>query len=198
VRITSHHDIGAYADIVVEFMDALGIDKAWVLGSSIGGFVCADLGIRHADRMLGVVMVEAALRPATEWEAQWTVVEQLFGEAVQTLDQVAPRFRAFTREHLFRWNVDRAKAGVWVMMDVMWAIRQYDLVAALPKIESPVALIFGDRGPVTAGIPGYVKALPDAPRHILDNCGHFPMIDDPDAFLKATFASLDHLAARKR
>jgi len=39
---------------------------------------------------------------------------------------VALRLRAPTPEILERWNIDRSKAGVWTMIDVMWAIRQYE------------------------------------------------------------------------
>lgn len=194
-RITKHHSVNAYSDIVIQFMDAVGVDKAWVLGASIGGFICADLGDRYPSRILGVLLVEAALRTERDWSSQWSVVEQMFGQAVQQTEQVAPRFRAFTPQLLARWNVDRAKAGAWTMIDVMWAIREYDLSAALSRIRAPVALIFGDRGPVTASIPQYIEALPKAPRYILDDCGHFPMIDDPQRFIEATFASVESLRA---
>ena len=46
---------------------------------------------------------------------------------MQSEDAVRPRLRKLTPAMLERWNIDRAKAGAWHMMSVMWALREYDI-----------------------------------------------------------------------
>ncbi|MGZ0248029.1 MAG: alpha/beta fold hydrolase, partial [Alphaproteobacteria bacterium] len=41
--ITLHYSVEMYADAVVAFMDALDIESASVLGSSIGGAICVAM-----------------------------------------------------------------------------------------------------------------------------------------------------------
>jgi 3-oxoadipate enol-lactonase len=183
--ITRHYRIADYADAVVGLMDALGIGQAWVAGASIGGLICVELGAVHPTRLKGVVIVEAMSKPEAEWKAQWPRIEATFGADVQSFDEVRPRFRDLTPQTHARWNIDRAKAGVWTMMDVMWAIREYDVTQRSRAIRSPSAVIWGEVGPVKDTIERWRAALPDSPCVMLPGCGHFPMIDDPEGFQQA-------------
>jgi pimeloyl-ACP methyl ester carboxylesterase len=83
-----------------------------------------------------------------------------------------------------RWNIDRQKAGAWTMLDVMWALREYDVFADIPNIAARTCVIFGDKGPTIAGIDNFRSGLPDAAIVVMEDCGHFPMNDDPDALVR--------------
>jgi pimeloyl-ACP methyl ester carboxylesterase len=180
-----HLTIEDYAGAVVAAMDALGLERAHVCGASVGGFVCIALGIAHAQRVDSLTIVEAALRTPEEWAGQWQRVEAMFAIAHQAHEEVAPRLRELTPALLARWNIDRAKAGGWRMVDVMWAIREYDGMGELARLRVPAAVLVGGRGPVIAGRPRFEAALPAAPVRVLDEAGHFPMIDLPEAFAQA-------------
>src|SRR5207302_9846805 len=120
----------------VAFMDGLGLDKASVMGSSIGGAITADLGARHGARIDKLFIVEAPARGAEEWARNWLTTEKNYSFPTQTAEQLAPRLRNVTAPLLERWNIDRNKAGAWAMLDVMWALREYDVLAAMPKITT--------------------------------------------------------------
>ena len=177
--ITKHYSVEAYADAVVAFMDALGVQTASVLGSSIGGAICVALGARHADRIDILFPTETPTRSNDVWTNSWPTIEKNYCNPVQTFDQVAPRFRHVTPHHMDRWNVDRQKAGAWTMLDVMWALREYDVFADIPRITTQTCVIFGDKGPTIAGVDNFRTGLPAAPVVIMKDCGHFPMNDDP-------------------
>ena len=183
--IARHYTIEDFAQAVVNFMDALGIERATVAGSSIGGTICAALGAHHAARMEKLIFVESPLRTPEEWAQGWPNVEANFGIPTQTADQIAPRVRAVTPEFLTRWNIDRNKAGAKAMVDAMWAIREFDMVGALARVDVPSAIIYGDRGPTVGKAQEFARLLRDAPLTVLENCGHFPMNDDPAAFARA-------------
>jgi pimeloyl-ACP methyl ester carboxylesterase len=194
--ITRHHAVTEYARAVIDLMDTLQIGKASVLGSSIGGSICIALGARHAARIDRLIPVETPARTGEEARQNWPRTERSFGFAIQTLEDITPRFRKATPEFLTRWNIDRNKAGVKAMIDVMWALREYDVAYDMPKVMPKSLLVFGDRGPTIAKIDTFRELIPHARIEVMKDCGHFPMIDDPDAFAALVGAFLDEPAAQ--
>ncbi|MEJ7929372.1 alpha/beta hydrolase [Ramlibacter sp. AN1015] len=180
-----HLSVLDYVDAVVAFMDSLGIQKAHIGGASIGGMIALAAGAITPDRALSVAIIEAPLRSEREWAAQWARTERMFAFLQQGEAEVAPRLRKLTPELLERWNIDRLKAGSWRMMDVMWALRQFDARAHLQRMHAPACVVIGDKGPVFGSKSAYAELLPRAPLKVLTDCGHFPMIDDPQAFCAA-------------
>jgi pimeloyl-ACP methyl ester carboxylesterase len=181
--IATHMTVEAYSDALDQFLNALGIDSATVAGSSIGAVIAADFAARYPHRVKKTVLIELAARPERWWAEHWEMVEAMFSIPQQSADAVAKRLVSEPSETLVRrWNIDRHKAGGYTMMDVMWAGREYDVEAALPRIAAPVLLIYGSRSPVMEPAPRLQRALPDAALSILEGAGHFPMLDAPDAF----------------
>lgn len=192
-----HYRVEDYADALVEFMDAINVEQAWVVGASIGGLICVELASRYARRVKGVIVVESVLQSEAAWETIWPVVEAIFGNAEQAFEDVRPRFRELTPAVHKRWNIDRSKAGVHTMIDVMWAIREYDGIGRTSSITVPTAVLWGDKGPVTPTIPQWHAALPRSPIRMLHNCGHFPMIDDPVNFAAVLKESIQAMSVIK-
>jgi len=183
-----HQSIADYADAAFVFMDALGLQKAHVCGVSVGGFIAIEMAVVAPARMLGVVIAEATLRSADEWAGQWLRIETSFALPTQSHEVVAPRFRALQADLLTRWNIDRNKAGGSRMVDVMWAIRQYAAFDQLRQLNAsavPAVVLMGAQGLVIAGRARYEEMLPRAAIHVVENAGHFPMVDDPQAFVSA-------------
>lgn len=183
--LTKHGNIEFYSDALLSFMDALMIEKATILGSSVGGVIGTDSALRYADRIERLVIVETLLRSEPDWAKGWNRIEQLFAIPYQDFDAVAPRLRNLTPEMLVRWNIDRSKAGGKTMTDVMWAIRQYDMERELPGLTVPTMIMFGDKGPAMEFRNAFSRAMPDAEQVVIDDSGHFPMVDDPDGFVTA-------------
>ncbi len=142
-RPLGHMSISAYARAVVALMDAMDIQAAHVCGASVGGFICAAIGRIAPERVLSLLVVEAALRSEAAWAGQWPRMKAAFAIPRQTREQVAPRFRAVDDGALARWNIDREKAGGYRMVDVMWAIREFDTEPCLTGLTVPVSVIIG-------------------------------------------------------
>lgn len=178
-----HHTVGDYADAVVALLDAMGISKATVLGASIGGAICVALGARHAGRVSRLFIVECPFRSADEWLKGWPNTEVNYAPVTQTMEKIAPRFRNADQHLLTRWNIDRAKAGSKTCLSVMWALREYDIAADIAKVPPGQVLVYGDKSPTVAKAKQFEAALRQPTVHIIDNSGHFPMIDDPERFI---------------
>ena len=183
-RFFSAHD---YADAVVALMDSLGIRKASVAGSSVGGSIVIALGARHAARMERVFIVEYPIRTEQGWAEGWARTEKMWTNTPQTMEVVSPRVRAgkATPAFLERWNIDRAKAGPKNCLNAMWAMRLHDVMADLATLTAPAMVIYGSKGPAIQTRAAMEKALPKAPIFVCEDCGHFPMVDDPASFIAA-------------
>ena len=68
------------------------------------------------------------------------------------------------------------------MVDVMWGIREFNAVAAAKKIKKPMLIVYGKKGPTIALSNRLTAAAPKAKLTIMENSGHFPMLDEPSAF----------------
>jgi 3-oxoadipate enol-lactonase len=181
--LARHVGVHDYASAVVEFMDALGITKAHVLGASIGGAICVALGARYSNRIERLFIAECPYRSPQEWQANWANTEANYAPVTQALERVAPRLREVTPELLARWNIDRSKAGTKTCLSVMWALREYDIGADLAKVPANPVLIFGDKSPTVGKLEQFKAILKSPSVHVIENCGHFPMIDDPEQFV---------------
>ena len=51
--------VAAQADVFAAFLDALGVERAIVLGFSAGSSSCVQLALRHPDRVVALVLVSA-------------------------------------------------------------------------------------------------------------------------------------------
>jgi 3-oxoadipate enol-lactonase len=180
--IARHYNVEDYADALHGFMEALGLKAAHVSGCSIGGSICVAFAARYPRRTRSSVIVETPFRTEAEWEANWAHVEANFALPTQTERQMGERVAKVDAERLARWNIDRNKAGARVMVDVMWAIRAFDVGAAAKAIQRPAMILYGKRGPTIAGKERFAAAAPQIPIHVMDDSGHFPMLDQPAAF----------------
>lgn len=180
--IQRHYGVEDYADALNGFMEAVGLTSAHVSGCSIGGSICVAFASRYPQRTRSTVIVEAPFRTEAEWSANWAQVESNFGLPTQTAEQMGERVARVDEARLTRWNIDRNKAGARTMVDVMRAIRQFDVGAAAKPIQRPAMILYGKRGPTIAGKPRFEAAAPHIPIQILEDSGHFPMLDQPAVF----------------
>jgi 3-oxoadipate enol-lactonase len=172
---------------IVDYADALGamicgleLRRPHLVGTSIGALiVAARAGSVDAD-VASLSLVEMPVRSAAAWSAMWPLVETMFSTPTQSFEQVKARFRNLSDSDFKQWNIDRNKAGSKAMLSAMSAIRNH--VPDLGAVCAPVLLVYGEQGPVRDGIDLTKAALPAAEFVMMGKCGHFPMIDDPDAF----------------
>lgn len=180
--LARHYSVEDYADALNAFMAALSLQSAHVSGCSIGGSICVAFAARYPTRTRSTVIVETPFRTEAEWNANWGHVEANFGIPTQTGQQMGERVAQVDDARLTRWNIDRNKAGARTMVDVMWAIRGFDVGAAAKAIQRPAMILYGKRGPTVAGQDRFKTAAPQIPIQVLEGSGHFPMLDEPTAF----------------
>ncbi|MES9542227.1 alpha/beta fold hydrolase [Actinomadura sp. NPDC000600] len=187
-----------WADDVVDFCDALGIDDPVLLGTSSGGWVALTVAHRHPERVRGVVLDSVMPGPAEERlevferlggaEARDIARRYWGGEDVQDdwervclpLYSRRPDGDPEARDRLarIRWNRDviehfrRSLAGA------------FDPWPYLERIVRPVLVLNGEDDPVAtiSAARKLAEALPEgtAELHVLPATGHGVFREDPD------------------
>jgi pimeloyl-ACP methyl ester carboxylesterase len=189
--ISRHYSVEDFSDALASFMDALGLKTASILGSSIGGAIATDFGARHGDKINTLFICEAPVRTQEVWQKNWWNTEKNYGMATQTMAQIENRLNHTDEDFLTRWNVDRNKAGSWVMTQVMWALRQYDMEGAMPKITCKPVVVVGGKSGVKAAEPIYRKLIDGMSFELMENSGHFPMLDEPHVLSEIVIKYVD-------
>jgi 2-hydroxy-6-oxonona-2,4-dienedioate hydrolase len=62
-----------------------------------------------------------------------------------------------------------------------------NILTCLPNIQAPTLVVFGRQDGVVPVKQGYLAAehIPNAQLVVLDQCGHYPMYEQPEAFLNS-------------
>lgn len=174
------HDPAAYdvvrqGDDVLDVLDALGLERASVWGSSMGGIVALHLLARRPERIDRLVATGAHGDgvsvpdddPAVE-TLRTEGVEPFIGELgdppawmVETMREADPPALAALAEALPR------RRGV---------------LPRLAEVDNPVLLIAGGEDPGLPDIRRTADVLPDGRLAVLPGCGHF------DAFVRSDLA----------
>ena len=192
------YDPEFFARSVVHLMDALELERAHIIGNSMGGRATLELGLRHPERVRRLVM----LAPSLAWlrERPWAPLVRLLRPELGLL-QITPRsvVEAVVRRILpvaeFNWvqaGIDeflRAYLTPRGRMAFYAAARQIYLEephgaegfwTRLAGLRAPSLFIWGkaDRL-VPIAFASHVKRAVPAACHVELDCGHVPQIERP-------------------
>jgi pimeloyl-ACP methyl ester carboxylesterase len=119
-----------HADDLAAVLDALNIDRAVVLGHSMGAFVSLVLANRHPDRVVSLVLVDGGLPfTAPEGVSDEEITRATLGPAAERLSMTFDSRAQYTEF----WKKHPAFAGNWnqVVQDYV----DYDLVGEEPVLR---------------------------------------------------------------
>lgn len=198
----------SFSEDLYGLLRALGVERAHVLGMSMGGGASIDLALAHPEVVSALVLAgsalggyehpEAANDPITqEFEAAARAgdVQRLADLAVdvwvvgqgRTADQVNPTIRQRIRDmtlHNFSLGTDESLA------------QQLDppAIGRLSAIHAPTLVIVGDRDvPDIQTIADLLAAgIPGARKVVIHDTAHVPNMEQPDHFNRL---ALDFLAS---
>jgi pimeloyl-ACP methyl ester carboxylesterase len=208
--LTGPDPTGDYSDersiaVLGALMDRLGIGKAAVVGSSMGGRIAWRFAAAEPARVSKLVLM------APDGFAS---LGREYGRAPERLPWLMRLLPYSAPRPLLRRAMQNAYAVPGVLTDavvdryhamllapgvrhaILDRVLQTRLVPPEPllaTIHLPVLLLWGERdGAVPAShAPDYERALPDARTVILPGVGHVPMEEAPEASARALLAFLD-------
>ncbi len=187
-------EIGAYAEVVRTFAEALGLAPFVVAGHSMGGAIAIEFALRHPARLAGLILVGtgAKLRVApqiltgilddfpgtTQLLAQWT-----HGEHVEP-----NLLRLYTR------RLREVSPGI-VHSDFA-ACDAFDRRANVNRITLPTLILCGDADRMTPlKFSQYLhEQIASSQLIVVPGAGHMVMLEQPAAVAEATAHFLTSLA----
>jgi pimeloyl-ACP methyl ester carboxylesterase len=160
------------------WMRAVGLERAHVMGHSLGGFVCARLAVARPDLVDRLVLVAPAGVPE----------RGLVGSVLPLAVGIGSMSPAFLR----RLVTDAARAGPLTLLRAARDLLDADLRDELPRIAAPTLLVWGGRDPIVPvrHVRTFRSLIPDTRLVVLRDAWHVPMVEQPDAFSEAVSAFL--------
>lgn len=177
--LPSHASVQDFAERVIAFLDALGLEQVICLGNSIGAAIAAELAATYPARLSQVFICECPLRSADDWAAAWPQVERNHAIVMQSPETIRARVAAADEAMMSWWNVERSKAGGWAMMSTMWALRRHDMRKTLSQVAVPAVLVYGRDSQLAPRAAEAASLVADGVLEWVDRAGHIPMLDDP-------------------
>jgi pimeloyl-ACP methyl ester carboxylesterase len=186
-------------DDIRAVLDALAIDKAHIVGLSMGGFATTHFGFTYPDRARSLVIAGCGYGASPGTRAQFTAEaaasaarfeQQGMAEAaeayalgpsrVQHQNKDPRGWREFTDQ-----LAQHSAAGAAMTLRGVQSRRPslYDLVEEMKKITAPTLIMTGDEDWACLE-PGILmkKTIPTAALVVLPNAGHAINLEEPDAF----------------
>lgn len=198
-------------------LDGLGIERAHLVGLSMGGYAVLQFGLRHPERVSAIVAAGAGSGSGPAERADWPRVAGAIAERFVT-DGMAAMAEEIghgpTRTQLLRkspraWDEfmdhlrEHSAVGMANTMARYQALRPslYDFEDDFRSLTVPVLLALGDEdGPCLETNLMLKRAIPGAGLWIHPHTGHAINLEEPAAFnamVGAFLADVDrHLAGR--
>ncbi len=185
--------IQAYADWLVAFLDAVGLEQVVLVGHSMGGGVALSASMQFPDRILGLGLVATGARlrvapplldaiqrdPET---AVHTICRSAFGP------EASPEMVRLARRQM-------EAVPARVLEGDFRACDDFDVMDRIGEITTPTLVLCGSHDALTP--PQYSVYLRDqmagAKLHLVAGAGHMVMVEEPHEVVQALETFLDGL-----
>ena len=175
-----------YAQMVIAFLDSLGVGRTDVVGHSFGGRVGIKLAAKRPERVKRLVLVDSAGVPPAQTPGRAALRAGLrAGRAILSvpgLGALRGKAEAVARDRL--GSEDYRSAGP--LRETFVRVVAEDLRPHLPEIQAPTLLIWGENDQDTplADAKMMESSIPDAGLVVLSGAGHFSYLDRPADFAR--------------
>jgi pimeloyl-ACP methyl ester carboxylesterase len=174
------------ASDLVAVLDAAEIDRAVLVGHSMGGIVAMTAALAHPDRVAGLVLIGTASR-CNEKVAGW--YERIARSGEQ--DGNPGLARSIYGEKSAKRIVGDA-AGIAGVTRTLKSLYEDPLTPKLPAIACPVLLLVGEKDPMGPRASEIIaEVLPDATLRVIPGCGHWIHVEEPGVTIEAIDAWLE-------
>jgi pimeloyl-ACP methyl ester carboxylesterase len=187
-RATDWHSIEDVVFYLRRLLDMLDIDRPVLVGSSLGGWLAAEVAVWMPDRLSSLVLIDAGgLRvpgaPAFDMfladpdESQ----RRANPHGHDIMPSVVPAIVGEVDQDAIQLHYIRGSA---VVANIAWRPFLHDpkLLARLPLITVPTLVLWGSDDGLIPRAHGeaYAAGIPSAELRIVDQTGHTPALERPD------------------
>ena len=198
------YDAPTFARFTRSLMDVLGIERADLIGNSMGGRISLEVAMTTPERVRSLTLLCPAvaflkrrggvpfvrvLRPELGFVPH-RLPHRLVVRAVRSMFSKPDRlpmswYEAGADEFLRVFRTPRGRAALYASMRNIYLDEpagERGFWVRLERLETPALFVWGDRDRlVPAAFDRHVRRiLPRAESHVLPDCGHVPQFELPD------------------
>jgi pimeloyl-ACP methyl ester carboxylesterase len=174
------------ADALAEWLDVLGLNRAVIVGNSLGCQIVTELATRHPDRIQGVVLagptVDRHARTATRQLTRW-LIDSTREKPAMALDHARDYYRAGLRRawQTFRYMIDDR------------------IEERLPRLTAPTLVVRGSHDPVVSQrwAEEVTSLLPRARLHVIPGGPHVVNYTSAGPFAAVVRTFVREVSARR-
>lgn len=183
--------IGTYTDFLDKFMSELKIEKAHLVGNSMGGWVSGLFAIKYPNRVEKIVLADSAgiMPPQVEFERIYQLNNSTREEIRANLKMIFanPMFHNETLVDQFMTQRIAANDGYTINALIESIKRKEDFLdTRLAEIKKPTLIIWGKQDgllPLSDG-EKFNKGISASEFVVFENCGHVPQVEKAADFNK--------------
>ena len=190
--------VGTYVDFLDKFMAELKIDKASLVGNSLGGWVAALTAIKYPNRVEKIVLADAAgIKPNAVDLAQVYALNYSTRDEVRQLVKLVFYNQAIFGSDAFieqSMTLRVAANDGYTINSIIDSIRRDEdfLNGRLGEIKKPTLIVWGKQDGLLKVSDGeqFKQEIAGSELLVFDQCGHVPMVEKAVDFNKAVLAFL--------
>lgn len=204
-------DLKVLVRFIADFMEAFSIEKASLIGNSLGGGLVLQFAIDYPDKVDKLVLVdnagmgrgviadfklcslpligELSVRTSRKGTAVlWRKI--VYDSSLVTPELVDLSFRLASQPGAKKALLAALRAGIDIFGQRGDLVRQ--LLDSLKNIKKPVLVTWGDRDRIipVAHARTAVEKIAGARLELFDRCGHMPQLEYPEKFNRLVLAFL--------
>lgn len=185
--------IRLFADDLVNFMDALEINKAIVCGLSMGGYILLNAVYRYANRFRALILsdTQCISDPAEVKEKRYNAIAQVIAGKLKDFTEGSVK-NIFCPESLGMKKelVDNIRdiilttAPLTISGGLNALAKRWEMCSTLHEIDVPTLILCGKEDTVTPVVQSAFmhSHIENSELHVIDNAGHLSNLEQPDAF----------------
>jgi len=179
---------------VLNAMDALGIDRAALVGNSFGGAVALRVALVAPERVAALALISSPavqFEPSAQLRAAWDAEEEALGRGdteaavaavveAWTLPDAPPQLR--DRVAAMQRRIFAVQAGITEVAEAPDPVEEHPEQLAELDIPALVAAGEHDMPDFIEGAEQLAAALPRAQHAVIAGAGHLAPLETPEAF----------------
>jgi pimeloyl-ACP methyl ester carboxylesterase len=177
-----HHTIEDYASAIVNFVEALKLNKAVLLGHSMGGAIALQAALQSPERVLALGLLGSAARltvspnllrmasdPSKAADVVHSVIENSFAQTTSL------RLKELAEQRMLESRSS-------VLYGDFLACDSFDATAVAEQVDMPVLILFGAEDHMVPLGRGRALKLQIAGAHmeVVAEAGHMVMLEQPN------------------
>ncbi len=209
------YSVSRLAADLLGLLDTLGIERAHLVGHSIGADICLHFALEHPERVAKVVAIEPAIAALQQhrqqdWSGWKYWVSKLHEAGIEIAPERCPDLaylvaRSLDTPRLFGplRGLPRRREGLLHLVQDTSLLHEAQEVGRLTleglrHIVAPVVVIYGDQSPLLDSFHALLEALPNCTPVLLEGGEHFTPLEQPQPLLTRFRLSGGRVAARRR